>query len=286
MTNPQYTCLTKGIDINMLIDKSHNFYTKLRNIIVSGKLRGYLYIAAILWVAVVTQVIVNKTFREELKITDAFIKSDTDEMQSRLEIMAEYYIDTINANSEKKIISELADSIGLRIDNDINVLEDENRIEYSFFKQAKQAFTELKVISLETKEEDAISMKHYIIVRLNLQKSIKNIDKYKTLLEASLKDLGIKNKQITLKYEGVREGDLTSARKHELAKLLIDELHGELALEYDEGDLYTVYAYTGMLNEYITTNDTKINIQLVITYNELTNKTKISLATPVMNEDY
>jgi hypothetical protein len=270
----------------MLINKWYSLYKKLKGIVVSRKLRGYLYIAAVLWVAVATQVVVNKAFREELKITDAFIKSETDEMQSRLEIMAEYTADVIDVNSANNIISELADSIGLKIDNEISIWEDENRIEYSFFKQAKQASTELKVISIGNKENDAQNMKNYIIVRLNLQKSIKNIDMYKTLLEASLSDLGIKNKQITMKYEGVREGDLTSARKHELAALLIDELHGEIALEYDEGDLYTVYAYTGMLNEYITTNDTKINIQLVITYNEVNNKTKISLATPVMNEDY
>jgi hypothetical protein len=96
----------------------------------------------------------------------------------------------------------------------------------------------------------------------------------------------MKDTQITLKYEGNKEGDLTSEQKHEVAQLLVDELQGKIAMEYDEGDLYTVYAYTGMLKEYITSMDNKINIQIAISYNELTNKTKIELATPVIGEDW
>lgn len=272
--------------MKMFSDIGLSLYKKLKAVIISGKFKGYLYIVAVLWLAVVTQIIVNKTFRKELKITDAFIKSDTDEMQSRLEIIAEYEADTVDVALAERIITELADSIGLKIDSDIKIWEDTDRIEYSYHKQARQAFTELKLISLADRKDDESSMKHYIIARLNLQKSIKSIEKYKKLLEAALNKQGIKNKQVTLEYEGIREGNLTAEKKHELAKLLIDELHGELALEYDEGDLYTAYAYSGMLNEYIVVNGAKINIQLVIAYNETSNKTKVSLATPIMNEDY
>jgi len=274
--------MMKGL-IFMLLEERYNLYKKLRGIFISGKLRVYLYIAAVLWLAVITQIIVNKAFRDQFKITDAFIKSQTDEMQSRLEIIAEYEADGLDLVLAKDIISRMADSIGLRIDGDIRVWEEPDRIEYSFHKQAKQAFTELKLISL-TDNYDESKMKHYIIARLNLKQSIKSIDLYKKLLEASLNKLGAKSKQITLEYEGVREGELSSEAKRELARMLIDELHGELALEYDEGDLYTAYAYTGMLDEYIVSDGVKINIQLVIAYNEAGNRTRISLATPVMNE--
>jgi predicted RNA-binding protein Jag len=105
-------------------------------------------------------------------------------------------------------------------------------------------------------------------------------------LEKTLDDLGVTSEQITMKYEGNKEGDLTSLQKHEIAELLVKELQGEIALEYDEGDLYTIYAYTGMLNDYVTSMGNKINVQIAITYNELTNKTKIALATPINNESW
>ncbi len=269
----------------MVNDKGYSLYKRIKTFSLSGKLKGYLYIAAVLWAAVATQVIVNKVFRDNFKITDAFIKSETDEMKSSIEIVAEYDAEAVSGFADN-IINMLAENIGLTIDGDIKVSEDDERIEYSFRKQAKQAVSELKVISLGDSRENLQNMKHYIIARLSLQKGIKSIDRYKKLLEASLKKLGVNNKQVTLKYEGVRDGYLNSDKKRELAKLLVDELHGELAMEYDEGDLYTAYAYTGMLDEFIISDDVKINIQLVISYNEATDKTKIYLATPIMNDDF
>lgn len=269
----------------MMRNIAYSVYKRLKKLSLSGKLKGYLYIAAVLWVAVAGQIIVNKAFRDNFKVTDAFIKSEAEEMQSSIEIIAEYNA-VVAAGFADNIINELADNIGLTIDSDIKLAEDDERIEYSFSKQARQASSELKVISLGADKEDPQSMKHFIVARLKLQKAIANIDRYKKLLEASMKKLGVKNKQITLKYEGVREGYLDYDKKHELAKLLIEELHGELAMEYDEGDLYTAYAYTGMLDEYIISENVKINIQLVIAYNEADNRTKIYLATPILNDDY
>jgi hypothetical protein len=79
---------------------------------------------------------------------------------------------------------------------------------------------------------------------------------------------------------------MTTDQKKEISEMLVRELQGEIAIEYDEGDLFTVYGYTGMLNEYVTSAGNKINIQIAITYNELTNKTTVTLATPVMNENW
>lgn len=256
--------------------------TLLKSIFTVKRIRITLYITAVLWVAVATQVTVNKAFREELEITEAFIKSDTEEMQSSLEIIAEHNPENFDERAKKDMIRKLAASIGLTIDEGIKVWEEDDRSEYYYFKQAKQATTELKVISIR-QEDDT---KHYIIARLSLKQGIRSIDSYKKALEAALKKIGVKEKQVTVKYEGTKEGELTPRQKHEVAELLVNELQGKIALEYDEGDLYTVYAYTGMLKEYVTSMGTNINIQIVITYNELTNRTRIALASPVLIEDY
>lgn len=242
--------------------------------------------AAILWVALATQVIVNRMFREEAQITEAFIKSDTQEMQSGLEILAEYQTEILNDSDKRNLIYKIADAIGLEVDDEITVWEEDTRSEYFFFKQAKQASTEIKVVSLEQDEDNVTLLKHYIIVRLSILQGIQSIDKYKNILEETLVDLGATSEQITLKYEGSKDGDLTSLQKHEIAELLVKELQGKIAIEYDEGDLYTIYAYTGMLNDYVTSMGNKINVQIAITYNELTNKTKIALATPINNESW
>jgi hypothetical protein len=267
-------------------DRWTDFNHWFKNTFTKKRTRITLYIAAVLWVAVATQVVVNRAFHEELQITEAFIKSESEGIQSTLEVISEYNMEFLSESSKKELISKIAEAIDLTIDGEIKVWQENTRSEYYYFKQAKQASTEIKIVSVEQQEEEMLKMKHYIIVRLNILKGIQSMDKYKTILEKTLRGLGAENIQLTLKYEGNREGDLTSIQKHEIATKLIDELQGAIALEYDEGDLYTVYAYTGMLKEYVTSMGNKINIQIAITYNELTNKTKITLATPVLSETW
>lgn len=260
--------------------------TVLKHIFASKRTKVTLYIAMVLWIAVITQMFVNSVFQEELEITEAFVKSDTEAMKSSLEILTEYTNGFLSETGKRDIIYSIAESIGLVIDDELTMWEEEGRSEYFYYKHAKEAVTEIKVISLEQEEKGTVKIKHYIIVRLSILKGIQSIDKYKDILVKELEGLGTGYKQVTLKYEGSREGNLTNTQKKEMAALLVDELQGEIAIEYDEGDLYTVYAYTGMLKEYVTTLGNKINIQISITYNELTNKTKITLATPYLNEGW
>ncbi len=267
-------------------NKWNDLFERLKYTLTLKRTRVIIYIAAVLWVAVATQMIMNRIFVNELQITEAFVKSDTSQMQSSLEIAAEYKTDFLSEEAKKNMIYDLADAIGLIIDKDITILNEAKREEYSFEKQAKHAYSEIKLISMEEEEGETVKVKHYVLVRLNVQEGIKSIDQYKKSLEKAFDALGIKHRQLTLKYEGNRKGNLTAKQKKDIASNLVDELQGEIALEYDEGDLYTVYAYTGMLKEYVTSLGNKINVQIAITYNEINNKTTITLATPILNESW
>lgn len=262
-----------------------HFSNKLRQLFSLRRTKYTLYIVIVLWVAVGTQMLMNRFFREEFRITEAFVKSDTEEIQSSIEIIAEYQSGYLSKEEKEKVIYSLADEIGLTIDDDILLWEEHNRSECYFFKQAKQASSEIKIVSIQ-QEGDSALINNYIITRIIVKQGIESIDKYKQILEKAFHDLKVKDKQITLQFEGNREGNLSNTQKHEMAKLLVEELQGEIAIEYDEGDLYTVYAYTGMLNEYIISMGNKINIQIAITYNELTNKTRITMATPILNDSW
>ena len=267
-------------------DRQISVYDRIKGIVSLKRAKVTLYMAAILWVAFAAQVMVNHMFQEKLQITEAFIKSETQEMQSTLEIIAEYKSYQLSETEIKNVISRIADSIHLDIEEGITVWNEAGRSEHFILKQAKQANTKIKFVTLKHGEEDIAGLKNYIIIQLSILKGIESIDQYKNILEDTLDAIGAENKQITLQYEGSREGCLTEDQKHELATLLVDELQGRIALEYDEGDLYTVYAYTGMLKEYVTAMENKINVQIAITYNELTNKTTIKLATPILNNNW
>jgi hypothetical protein len=262
--------------------KWYRFMNRLTSIFSSRRMKLTLYVAVVLWVAVLTQVAVNQIFHEDIQITEAFIKSNTEDMESTLEIIAEYKNGEMADTDKKDIINKIAAAIGLTINNDYTGWSDEERSELLVYKQAKQASTQIKVVSLK---ENEIS-KNYIIIQLSLLSGIQNIDRYKKIVEEELSKLAVKEKQVILKYEGSREGELSVEEKRTVATSLITELQGDVALEYDEGDLYTVYGYTGMLKEYISSMGNKINVQVAITYNEMNDRTKIVLATPILNESY
>lgn len=250
------------------------------------RMKFTLYIVMVLWLAFGTQTIMNRLFHDRFQITEAFVKTDAQEMQSSIEAVVECKSKYLSEEDKKNYIKKISDAIGLEIDKDISIVKDDDRMEYSFTKHAKQATSEIKVISLEQKENSAVKIKNYIIVRLTILKSIKSIDKYKTILENTLGQLGVSDKQITLQYKGCYDGDLSKKEKEQIAKCLVEDLQGKIAVEYDEGDIYTVYAYTGLLEEYIMSNGSKVNIQVAITYNKVSNKTTVYLATPIINQNW
>ncbi len=245
-----------------------------------------LYMVVILWLAVATQMIVNRVFREDFQITEAFVKTDMQGMESSLEIVAQYNKDFLSEEDKKGMIRSIADAIGLTIDKEINVQKEATHSEYSFTKQAKQAYSEIKVISMEQQEEGYSRVHHYIIVRMSIKQSIKSIEGFKNKIENILKEIGVTDKQVTMQFNGNYDGMRSTAEKKRIAKFLVDELHGEIALEYEEGDLYTIYAYTGLISEYINSLGNKINIQIAITYDEENNKTMVTLATPILNQSW
>ena len=267
-------------------DKKENVSYILKRILSHKKIQFTLYMVAVLWVAVITQIIVNRVFHEDFQITEAFIKTKSKEMQSSLEVIAQYKDELLSEEEKKDIIYQIADAIGLTIDGEIQTWSDGMISEYSFCKLAKQATSEIKVISREVVENDAIKIKHYIIVRLTIFKSIASVDKYQDLIEKTLDKIGVVESQSTLQFEGNYDGALSMQEKNEIVTMLVNELQGEVAVEYDEGDLYTVYAYTGMIGEYVEASNSKMNIQIAITYNELTDKTKVYLATPLLNNSW
>ncbi|CUH91723.1 YwmB family TATA-box binding protein [Herbinix luporum] len=275
--------LTMEVDI---LDKTSRFLESLQGIFSLRRTKVTLYTATVLWLAFATQIIMNRVFFNNFQIAEAFVKTNTEDLECSLEIIAEHNNDFLSEEDKKNIIGYIADSIGLKIDKDITINKDNGRIEYLYQKDARLATTSLKIVSLEQENESAIKMKHYIVVRLNIKESIRSIEKYRKLLEETLKELGIKQKQVTLQYEGSVPGIMPIEDKKDMARLLVKELQGEIAFDYQQSDSYTIYAYTGLIDEYVEAAGCKINIQIAMTYDEQLDKTRIYFATPIINQGW
>lgn len=262
-----------------------NIIPMIKHIFSRKKTKITLYIVMVLWIATMTQILVNQLFYKELKITDAFVSTKMTGMESNIEVVGEFKSEFLSENDKSDLIQAIGRHIGLTMDQDITVWKEATRSIYSFTKEAKQAKSEIKVVSLEQEEDNSIVMKHYVLVRLNLKETIASIDQYRGMITDILDELEVENQQVTLKYKGEYEGVLSRADKDELSNNLVKQLRGTISTQYEE-DLYTVYAYTALLDEYIMNGGTKVNIQIAISYDEEKNKTVVYLASPLLNDSW
>ena len=130
---------------------------------------------------------------------------------------------------------------------------------------------------------------HYIVVRLTIFEDMdSDILAYQERLENLLEELDIKQKSMntTLQFSGSYAGDLSLDEKNKIADEMIGNLEGKVVFESRENDLYTIYAYTGSIPEYITVDHNKINIQVAMSYDQSTDTTKVYLATPIISGDW
>ncbi|NLL73889.1 MAG: hypothetical protein GX237_10225 [Clostridiales bacterium] len=268
------------------MENLNRFVEGFKGIFSLKKTKVTIYIVAVLWLSVITQVIMNRVFFSDFQIAEAFVMTNTEEMECDLEVIAEYNNDFLSETDKNNILHHVAKAIGLNMDKDITISKEDGLTEYSYYKKAKLAETSIKVVSVEQEVDSVITMKHCLVVRLNIKESIKAIEKYRKLIKEALNELDIKQKQVTVQYEGSVAGEMSVKDKEEMAQLLVKELQGQVVFNHQQGQSYTVYAYTGLIDEYIESVGCKINIQIALTYDEDSDRTKLYLASPIINQSW
>lgn len=273
-------------------------YSVMKDVFSNKRIRVVSYILVLLWIAVASQFIVNRFFVTKGNIIQAFVNTNSGLMESTLEITAEYGSGYLTDQDKKQLILYITSNLGIDVNNGLEQISEENREELSFTKQARQAQTTVKVVSLYNEEtteafvqaqSEDTEVLHYLLVRLTIYEDVSNdILVYEQKLKDSIKELNIPEDKtnVTLQFSGAFAGDLTLETKNKIADRMIESLGGENVYENREEDLYTIYAYTGLLNEYITVDNNKINIQVAMTYEEDSDRTRIFLATPIISGEW
>lgn len=82
------------------------------------------------------------------------------------------------------------------------------------------------------------------------------------------------------------EGQLSEEELEAVASEIFSEKKAE-AVQGIAGDgIFSAYGYSPLLPRYVTSEGKRINLNVVSSYNEKTNTTKIIVASPIYNEDY
>ena len=274
------------------------FFLLVKEVLDNKKIRAMTYIIVLLWVAVGAQFIVNRFFVTKGNIMQAFVNTNSGLMESTLEITARYGTGYLTEEDKKSLILFIAEELGIGVNQEIEVVSEGKRQESVFTKIAKRASTTVKVVSsyaddtteafVQSNDKEG-NINHYLLIRLTIFEDVTNdILVYEEKLKDIMETLEVDEKNIntTLQFSGAFAGNLSLDTKNKIADRMIDSLKGEVVFENRVDNLYTIYAYTGLLNEYITVDKSKINIQVAMTYDELSDRTKIYLATPLISGDW
>jgi len=79
----------------------------------------------------------------------------------------------------------------------------------------------------------------------------------------------------------VFDGEIPLSEKDSLTDSLLSELYAQPVYENRQNNYYTVYAYTGAVEDYITVERNKINVQVLIDYDRNRDCTEVVLASPL-----
>ncbi len=232
-------------------------------------------IAVVLMLAVVFRVITERAFLAQASIEGAFSLLHPEESTGTV-TMTGRYLPSPYGFSEEKLLKHFGEQIGLTVDGELRQAEFEGRREAIYEKTAAEAFSVLKLVYLT--EEEA----YYLCAEITLsgQNAVHVSYLRKELLRTAEK-IGLTEVSATLELCGVFNGEIPLSEKDALTDSLLSELYAQPVYENRQNNYYTVYAYTGAVEDYITVERNKINVQVLIDYDRNKDCTEVVLASPL-----
>lgn len=231
------------------------------------------------WVFVFLKLLVGALFEKNTSLVAAFSVTNPQEISATVEVTAKCPEGMLSNVNKYLLLEDMADAIGLTVDAEPEVVETKNRKEISFFKDAVAADTEIKVITLSKESQEDVT---YLYAKICLNRSLDTVLAYKKILEESLTELSCTEISSTIQLVGDYAGYLPLERRNEITEDILKTLGAKVVYEYREHDLYTVYAYTAGLDNYITVDNKKINVHIAMSQNEDHYRTVLYLASPIL----
>lgn len=252
---------------------------------MSKKVRITIYIVGVLWIVVMSQLLVSRLFMDDKRIMDAFHDTDSNIEESKFNLVVDFGNQYLQNEQKQTVLKDVAKAVGVERYK-ITTETTKNAVNVKAYEKEKNKNTTIELISLENDNKEMESFQNFLLVELKLRENFEDVLKVKKSAEKYVKKNKLKDYQSILKFTGTYQGQLgENAIQGEVNKLL-ESLQARKVDQIESDNFYTIYAYTGLVDDYIKASGKRININIAVTYNEEEDKTVLTLATPVLNEDY
>lgn len=252
---------------------------------VSRKVRTTIYIVGILWIAVVSQLLVGRLFMDDQRIMDAFNDTGTNIEESKFNLVMDYGNEYLLHDQKEAVLKEIADTVGVK-QYETTTETTKNAVNLKAEEKGKNKNVTIELVTIEQPGDEMTTCQNFVLVEMKLRQDFSDVLKIKKSAEKYVRKKSIKDYQSIIKFAGTYQGQLTEKKIERNVNKLLSSLQAKKVDQIKSDNYYTIYAYTGLVDDYIKTNGKRININIAVTYNEDEDKTELCLATPVLNEDY
>lgn len=240
--------------------------------------------ALIIWLLLAGKLISNEV-SENTNVAEVFNSFDFEEINAEITAFGEYGITHLTEEEKENILRELAAGIGIEEPYYFEHKENSENSEKILMKKSKNADTTIKVVTQTVDYGTYYETTQYIEVDLDLKGNYSCATSYKQLIADIFKAQEIDGR-VMINLRGSVEGALNFNEKNNLADAMLKALDANIKTENRESDLFTIYAYSDLVDESVVCAGQKININIAEEYDESTNRTIIYLSTPFNNLDY
>lgn len=214
--------------------------------------RKILLMCVILWITAGVFMIKSGGKTEEVDIVTAFENEKYMEIYSSI-IATAYSTKEINSDEEKKEI--------------INTI----------YKK-----TDMDNAQISWLNEDG---KEYIFLKAEFENPDKSMFYYSNVVKNTFEDMRF----ITDVYsymKGSIYGSISYTEREEIISKILKGAEAKECERYEEDNRLVIYGYSENISGYISAGGEKINVNIVVRYDENSGITEVYLATPILNEDF
>lgn len=221
-------------------------------------MKKVIYVCFVITIAIAVQIGAGKLIQSDNRVFAAFAKTDAQDTYVNLKFVGKYQDGYIVESEQEDIKQYISEKEGF--DTDMITIEQQNGNFYI-----------------------SISVKYEVEKIGSAGKEILNIRKQ--ILEECA-DIGF-DMDCYMTITGSIAGKVSDIMADDIVKTIL------LCLGTDDGDKQSLasermdciyYAYSPLLNDYIEVGNTKTNVTIAFTYDEMMDVTRIYLATPILNE--
>ncbi len=243
-----------------------------------------IIIAMILWICTSIRLLDTKIKTDET-IEAAFSCIQFDTITASVDAFGDYGITHMTDEEKENLLYNIGACIGISRPCDIQASREDNKDVMTLSKRSKNGNVVIRILTDETLNGTVNVAHQYISVGIQLYNSIDCAASYKELVRDIFDANGIDGR-VNLNLRGEAEGTMNYRERSAAADKMLAVLDARVVAQSRESDIFTIYAYTAAIDEYIISAGEKVNVNIAAEYDEINNRTVIYLATPMNNLDY